>query len=73
MMKNDPFSMVRNATKKAFEQVGKVAGVETDPDLKLYSTLKPEHFQELMRVYGEGPIVDYIKEMESKKIMRGGK
>jgi hypothetical protein len=72
-MKGDPFSMVRNATKKAFEQVGKVAGVETDPDLKLYSTLKPEHFQELMRVYGEGPIVDYIKEMESKKIMRGGR
>jgi hypothetical protein len=72
-MKTDPFSMVQRATKKAFQQVGQVAQVESDPDLKLYSTLKPEHFQELMRVYGEGPIIDYIKEMESKKIMRGGK
>jgi len=70
MMQNDPFSMVARATKKAFERVGKVAGVETDPDLKLYQTLKPEHFTELMEVYGESPIIDYIKEMEGKQIMR---
>lgn len=73
-MKNDPFSMVARATKKAFQQVGKVSGIETDPDLKLYSTLKPEHFQELMKVYGEDNIIGYIKDMESKRIMnnKGG-
>ena len=71
-MKNDPFSMVARATKKAFQQVGKVSGMETDPDLKLYSTLKPEHFTKLIEVYGEQPIIDYIKEMESNKIMKKG-
>lgn len=70
MMKTDPFGMVRRATKKAFQQVGKVANIEPDPDIRLYATLKPEHFQELMKVYGEGPIIDYIKDMEGQKIMR---
>ncbi len=72
MMKNDPFGMMQRATKKAFEKVSQVAQVETDPDLGMYGKLKPQHFQELMSVYGEGPIIDYIKEMESKKIMRRG-
>ena len=71
-MKYDPFSMVQRATKKAFQQVGRVAGEETNPDLKLYSTLKPEHFSKLIEVYGEQPIIDYIKEMESSKIMNKG-
>lgn len=71
-MKNDPFAMVQRATKKAFQRVGAVSGMETDPDLKLYSTLKPEHFTKLMEVYGEEPIIDYIKEMESNRIMRKG-
>lgn len=70
-MKTDPFGMVQRATKKAFQQVGKVANVESDADLRMYGSLKPEHFQELMKVYGEGPIIDYIKDMESRKIMGG--
>ncbi len=73
MMKHDPFGMAQRATKKAFERVGSAANVEPDPDLRLYSTLKPEHFQQLMKVYGEGPIVDYIKTMEGNKIIKGGR
>lgn len=72
-MKTDPFSMVQRATKKAFQKVQGVAGVETNPDLKLYSTLKPEHFTKLIAEYGEGPIIDYIRDMESQKILKGGK
>lgn len=71
-MKGDPFAMVQRATKKAFQRVGKVAGMETDPDLKLYSTLQPEHFKELIKVYGEQPIIDYIKDMESARILKKG-
>lgn len=70
-MKTDPFGMVRRATKKAFQRVQGVAGVETNPDLKLYSTLKPQHFSKLMEVWGEQPVIDYIREMESQKIMGG--
>jgi hypothetical protein len=72
MMKNDPFAMVQRATKKAFQQVGKVSGMETDPDLKLYSTLRPEHFSELIKVYGEEPIINYIREMETQRIIKKG-
>jgi hypothetical protein len=72
-MTKDPFAMAQRAVNKAFDKMGAFGGGETDPDMKLYSTLKPEHFQELMKVYGEGPIIDYIKEMESSKIMRGGR
>ena len=68
-MMNDPFAIAQNAINKAFDKVNKATGQETDPDLRLYSTLKPQHFSELMKVYGESPIIDYIREMESKKIM----
>ena len=73
-MKGDPFAMVQRATKKAFHRVGSVMNVEPDPDLKMYNSLKPEHFQELMKVYGESPIIEYIREMEGKRIIgnRGG-
>jgi hypothetical protein len=72
MIKSDPFALVQRATKKAFQRVGKVANVEPDPDFRLYSNLRPEHFQSLMKVYGEGPVIDYIREMESSKIMKKG-
>lgn len=71
MIKNDPFGMVQRATKKAFERVGRVAGMDEDPDVRLYATLKPEEFTKLMGVYGESPIIDYIRDMESRKIMGG--
>lgn len=73
MMKKDPFGLVQRATKKAFQRVGNVANVEPDDDLRLYSTLRPEHFQELMKVYGEGEIIEYIRTMESTKMMKGGR
>ena len=72
-MKNDPFAMVQRATKKAFQQVGKVSGVEADPDLRMYKTLKSEHFSELVKVYGEQPVIDYIRDMESQQLLKGGK
>jgi len=68
-MKGLGISRMSLAVHKAFQRIQRVGNVEPDPDLALYGTLKPEHFTELMKVYGEGPIVDYIKEMESKKIM----
>jgi len=69
MTSNRMFGLMEQATKKAFDRVGKVSNVESDPDLALYKTLKPEHFSELMKSYGEEPIINYIREMESKRIM----
>lgn len=67
----DYMARMQAATKKAFQRVGRVGNVESDPDLALYGTLKPQHFTALMKVYGEDKIVNYIREMESKKIMGG--
>ena len=72
-LKNNMMARMQAATKKAFQRVGRAGNVEPDPDLALYGTLKPQHFTELMKIYGEGPIVDYIKDMESKKIMNNGR
>jgi len=67
-MKYDAIGMMRQATKKAFSQVQKATNIESDPDLAMYNTLKPEHFTALMKRYGEQPIIDYIKEMETKRL-----
>jgi hypothetical protein len=72
-LKGDVMARMRSATKKAFQRVGRVGNVESDPDLALYGTLKPQHFVELMKVYGEDKIVGYIQEMEAKKIMNIGR
>lgn len=70
-LKGNVMARMQAATKKAFQRVQQAGNVESDPDLALYGTLKPQHFTELMRVYGEDKIIDYIKDMESKKIMGG--
>jgi hypothetical protein len=70
-LKGNVMARMHSATKKAFQKVASAGNVESDPDLALYGTLKPEHFTELMKTYGEEPIIDYIREMESKKIMNG--
>lgn len=73
MFKNNLFPRLQAATKKAFQRVQKVGNVESDPDLALYNTLEARHFTELMKEYGEGPIVDYIRDMETKRIMKKGR
>ncbi len=72
-LRNNMMARMQAATKKAFERVGRAGNVESDPDLALYGTLKPQHFTELMKVYGEDAIIGYIKDMESKRIMNGRK
>lgn len=71
-IKGNYMAKMQAATKKAFQRVGRVGNVESDPDLALYGTLKPQDFTELMKVYGEDDVIRYIQDMESKKIMGGG-
>jgi hypothetical protein len=74
MIQNKLFPRLKAATKLAFNRVQRVGGVESDPDMALYNTLKPQHFVELMKDYGEEQIVGYIQDMETKRIMnKGGK
>jgi len=62
------FNKLQAGAKKAFDRVNKVSGTETDSELMLYNQLKPQHFTELMKDYGEENILGYIREMEAKRL-----
>ena len=57
-------------TQSGFDRSMKRAGVETNPDVMLYNTLKPEDFNQLSKVYGQNTIMDYIRDMESKRLFK---
>lgn len=57
-------------TESAFKKTMVRAGVETNPTVMLYNTLRPEDFDGLSRVYGQDVVLDYIKDMESKKLFK---
>lgn len=66
------FDRLKKATQTAFNRVGKTASVVSDPDLNLYGKLKPEDFGKLINQYGADQTLQYIKEMEHKKVTAGG-
>jgi hypothetical protein len=69
MKSADLFDKLNTATRSAFDRVGNVTGGENDPDLSIYSTLAPQDFTNLMKEYGEEDVLNYIRTMESKKVM----
>ena len=54
---------------KAFENSHKMVGVPVDPDVRLYNKLQPEDLRKLEKTFGRDTVVDYVKEMESRKIL----
>ncbi len=70
-MKKNVFDIMHSATQKAFARMDKATGRESDPALRIYNQLRPEHFTELMKKFGEPEVIQYIQTMESKRM--GGK
>jgi len=66
------FKTMERATRSAFDRVGQVSGSESDPDLSLYQSLVPQDFAKLMEDYGENEVLDYIKTMEGRRVMKNG-
>jgi len=66
----DIFDRMSIAANGAFDNVGKSIGAETDEDLNLYRTLRPEHFQAIAKEYGLDATADYISEMEKRYVGR---
>lgn len=62
------FDRIKNATSKAFDRVGKTAGIPTDPDLKLYQSLQQPDFEKLTQKFGQDNVLQYIQAMESKRL-----
>lgn len=72
MNSNSLFDKMSKATRKAFDNVGRVANVETDPDLMTYQALKPGDFGKMMGEFGEENVLSYIKAMEARRLGVGG-
>jgi len=57
-----------SAVDKAFQHTTKRFGLGTDKDLNLYQTLTMDDFQDLTRDFGETNVLQYIQEMEKRKL-----
>jgi hypothetical protein len=71
MKTQDAFGKMKNAARQAFDRVSRASNLETDSDLRLYNTLKPDDFQRIVQQYGANETVQYIQKMEAKRLMGG--
>lgn len=71
-MKN-AFGRLRGAARSAFDRTSRTSGQPADPDLKLYNTLGEQEFQRIAQQYGQDKTIEYIRKMEARKMITGGK
>lgn len=63
------FQNMQSALKTAFGQSAKRFGLTRDPDLSLYNRLTPDDFKAMSRDFGETNVLQYIQEMEKKRLL----
>lgn len=61
---------IKNTT-SAFDRSMKRLGIQTDEDVALYESLEPGMFKNLSEKFGEENVLEYIRSMESKRLMNG--
>jgi hypothetical protein len=66
---SSPFSRTTESAGRAFQRVGKVLSVETNPHLAFYKKLQPADFETITNTYGPEATVQYIRAMESSNIL----
>lgn len=67
---SDPFARTAKAAGRAFQRVGNVLSVETNPHYAFYKKLRPTDFDTITREYGPEATTQYIHEMEAKLLTR---
>lgn len=65
----DIFKRSHRAVETAFQSTAKRLGLETSPDMLTYETLAPEDFNDLSKLYGQESVLEYIREMEKKRLL----
>lgn len=60
------FNKINKAASKAYGKIDKAVG--SDRDLELYSKMNDNTFQALTKEYGQDKVVEYIKEMEYRRL-----
>ena len=64
----DGLVQLADATKEALHRIRKASGMTTDKDIMVYESFKPEDFDTLTQLYGEDSVLEYIREMELKRL-----
>lgn len=59
---------IRKATSSAFSNVHRRMYGDKDDDLRIYDSLTPRDFFDMTQEFGEDNVVEYIREMEVKRI-----
>lgn len=63
-------NLLRTATKSALGRTRKIMGGSNSDDkqLKIYSRMRPQDFNQLAELYGGEGVLRYIRHMEAKRI-----
>ena len=65
------FGKLNGAAKTAFDRAAQMGGSSEDSDLRLYDTLQESDFDRILQQYGADETVEYIRRMESRKLIGG--
>jgi len=57
-----------SAVQEAFGKARDTSGISRDDEVNRYNQLKPEHFEALVEKHGLENVIQYIKEMESRRM-----
>ena len=60
--------MTNRGVNSAVNMVQKVAGVDSDPDLKVYNQLTPDDFKAIEKEFGRDATIQYVKQMEIRRM-----
>ena len=65
------FDRLKKVTPRAFNALDRAMGRQTDDDLRLYESLQPDDFKMISKQYGADGTLEYIQEMERRRLKGG--
>ena len=65
------FDRMNKITPRAFNTLDRAMGRQTDDDLRLYESLQPDDFKMISKQYGADNTLEYIQEMERRRLKGG--
>lgn len=65
----DGIMQLAEATGEALKGIRKASGKSVDPDVIRYESFSPNDFKQMMSDFGEENVLEYIREMETKRLL----
>jgi hypothetical protein len=67
---SDFLTEITGAVKEGARGLKRTLGLETDPEMRIYSKLDDQKLDTLREEFGTDQVADYVKEMEARKMTR---